>query len=185
MSQPTFTIDYTEPRSRLTNFFRYILTIPHIIVAGVWQYLAQILGFFQWWIILFTGKRNQGIWNMQRSWLAYSSRVYAYYSLMYDKWPNIGAEPNGEPIALAFNYEAPASRLTNFFRLIMIIPAAIVAAVVGIGFAICMVLSWITIVITGKHPQGLWGFMLKFHRFMTRLVAYSLMMTDTYPKFGA
>lgn len=185
MSTADLMIEYTSPRSRLTVFFRYILVIPHLMIAQVWGYLVVLLTVFQWFIILFTGKRNQGIWNMQRSWLAYASRVYAYYSLMYDKWPNIGAEPNGEPIALAFNYEASASRLTNFFRIIMIIPAAIVAAVVGIGFLVCMVLSWIAIVITGKHPRGLWDFMLKFHRFMTRYFSYTLLMTDTYPKFGA
>ena len=185
MSTADLMMQYTSPRSRLTVFFRYILAIPHLLIAQVWGYLIDLLTFFQWWIILFTGKRNQGIWNMQRSWLAYASRVYSYYTLMYDKWPNIGAEPNGEPVALAFTYEASANRLTNFFRMIMIIPAAIVAAVVGIGFIVCMVLSWIIIVITGNHPQGMWGFMLKFHRFMTRFVSYTMMMTDTYPKYGA
>ena len=185
MSTADLMIQYTSPRSRLTVFFRYFLAIPHLIIMGIWAYLIYLLTFFQWWIILFTGKRSQGIWNMQRSWLAYATRVLSYVWLMYDKWPAIGAEPNGEPVALMFNYEAKASRLTNCFRTLMVIPAAIVAAIVGIGAAICLVLSWLAIVITGKHPQGMWNFMLKYLRFATRMYAYMFMMTDTYPKYGA
>lgn len=185
MSQPTFSIDYTEPRSRLTNFFRYILVIPHFIVSGVWQYLAQILGFFQWWIILFTGKRNQSLWNMQRSWLAYSARVWAYYGLMFDKWPNIGAEPNGEPTSFSFEFESKANRLTNFFRVIWLIPTLIVAIFVMIGALICTALCWFAIVITGKQPRGMFDYLAKVHCFMVRLQASTLLMSDVRPKFGA
>jgi len=185
MSQPTFSIEYTEPRSRLTNFFRYILVIPHMVVSSVWQYLAQILGFFQWWIILFTGKRNQSLWNMQRSWLAYSARVWAYYGLMFDKWPNIGAEPNGEPTGFSFEFESKANRLTNFFRIIWLIPTLIIAILVMIGALICTALCWFAIVITGKQPRGMFDYLAKVHCFMVRLQASTLLMSDVRPKFGA
>jgi Domain of unknown function (DUF4389) len=185
MSQPTFTIEYTEPRSRLTNFFRYILVIPHIIVCGVWQYLAQILAFFQWWVILFTGKRNQSLWTMQNNWLGYAARVYSYYGLMYDKWPNIGVEPNGEPTSYHFEYQAEANRLTNFFRVLWLIPTAIVAIFVMIGALVTTVLCWLAIIFTGKQPRGMFDFLAKVHGFMVRVWACSLMMSDVRPKFGA
>jgi hypothetical protein len=185
MSQPSFTIENIERRSRLTTLFRGLLVIPHHFVMTVWQWLVQLLSFVQWWIILFTGKRSEGIWRMQNSWLSYAARVWSYYGLMYDKWPNFGAEPNGEPTTYSFEYTAGASRVKNFFRFIMIIPAAIVAIVVLIGAEIVTGISWFAIVITGKHPQGMFGFLLKVHRYMVRLSAYGMMMTDTYPKYGA
>ena len=37
----------------------------------------------------------------------------------------------------------------------------IVGLVVGIGGAILGVISWFAILFTGKHPRGMWDFMLK------------------------
>ena len=185
MSQPTFSIENIAKRSRLSTLFRIVLIIPHHLVMSVWQWLVQLLTFIQWWIVLFTGKRNEGIWRMQNSWLSYAARVWSYYGLMYDKWPNIGAEPNGEPTSYSFEYEAEASRLKNFFRFLMLIPAMIVAVFVLIGAEVVTGISWFVIVITGKHPQGMFNFLLKVHQYMTRVSAYSMMMTDTYPKYGA
>lgn len=184
MSALSFSIENLEKRSRLSTLFRLLLVIPHHIVLTVWQWLVQLLTFVQWWIILFTGKRNEGIWRMQNSWLSYAARVWSYYGLMFDKWPNIGSEPNGEPTTYSFEYVAKASRLTNFFRFIMVIPAMIVAIFVLIGAEIVTVISWFVIVITGKHPQGMFNFLLKVHQFMARVSSYSMMMTDTYPKLG-
>lgn len=185
MSQATFTIQYDEKRSRLTTLFRALLAIPHMIIMQAWQYLAQVLTIVQWFIILFTGKRNQGIWNMQNAWLGYAARVWSYYSVMFDKWPNIGAEPNGEPTSYSFEYSAEANRLTNFFRIFWLIPTIIVAFFVLIGASLCTVLAWIAIIITGKHPRGLFDFVAKTHTFMVRVETCALLMTDVRPKFGA
>jgi hypothetical protein len=184
MAAAQFSVEYTEPRSRLTTLFRAITVIPHVIIMNVWQYLAQILTFFQWWIILFTGKRNQGIWNLQNAWLGYAARVNAYWGLMFDKWPNIGAEPNGEPTTYSFTYEQKASRLSNFFRIIWVIPAILLSFVVMIGALITTLLCWFIILISGKQPQGMFNFLNKVHQFMTRLSSYVFLMTDTYPKYS-
>lgn len=185
MSAPVYTIAYTEPRRRLTTLLRYPLAIPHIVIMNVWQNLAQILAFFQWWVILFTGRRNEGIWKLQSAWLGYAARVSSYESLMFDEWPNIGAEPNGEPTTYSFAFEAPANRLTNFFRLLWLIPSLIVAIVVLVGAAVCTIVAWFAILFTGRHPRGLFDFVVKVHSFMVGLNACALLMTDTRPRFGA
>ena len=86
----TYDISYDETRSRLTTAFRIILAIPHVIVMTVWGYLAEILAFIQWFIILFTGKRNQALWDLQWAWLGYAGRVHGYTNLMYDPYPAFG-----------------------------------------------------------------------------------------------
>lgn len=185
MSQPVFTVNNLPKRSRVSVFFRMLLAIPHLFVVSVWQFVINIVTFVQWWIILFTGKRNEGIWRMQSAWLGYACRVHGYMGLLYDKYPAFGAEPAGEPTSYSFEYSAPARRLTNFFRFIMVIPAAFVAIFVLIGAEVVLFLSWFAIVITGKHPQGMFGYSLRVHQFMARLNAYTMYMTDDYPKFAA
>ena len=88
-----YDVVYTEARNRLTTVFRIILAIPHVIVAQVWAYLAEILAVVQWFIVLFTGKRNQGLWDLQWAWLGYNSRVFGYVYLLYDPYPAFGTDP--------------------------------------------------------------------------------------------
>ena len=127
VSELTFDIRYDDRRSRLTNAFRMILAIPHLIVVSVWGYFAEILGFIQWFIILFTGKRNRALWDLQWAYMGYAARVNGYVDLMFDPYPPFGTEVGTTPTAVALDYEEPASRLTNGLRFIWAIPAMIIA----------------------------------------------------------
>jgi len=184
MSTPTFTIEYTEPRRRLSVLFRGILYIPHYVIEYAWRVLAQVLAIVQWFIILFTGRRNEGVWNLQRSYLGYAARVWSYYGLSFDKWPNIGVEPNGEPTHFSFDFEADANRLSNFFRFLWLIPTLIVAILVMVVAIPCVVLSWFAILLTGKHPRGLFDFLAKTHAFMVHIQACAFLMSDERPRFN-
>jgi hypothetical protein len=183
--QPVFTVDYTPKRSRLRTFFRSLLAFPHMLLMSVWGSVVNLVTFFQWWIILFTGKRNESISRMQSNWLGYGARVMSYYTSMYDQWPNFGPEKGDEPTSFTYEFAPAANRLTSFFRMITIIPAAIVGFFVMIGAAFVYFFSWWAIMFTGKQPEGMFGYLLKTHRFYVGLNAYSMMLTDTYPKFGA
>jgi hypothetical protein len=182
MSAVTYDVTYTERRSRLTSAFRYLLAIPHLIVVGLWGYVAELLAFLQWFVILFTGRRNEGMWGFQRSYLGYNTRVTSYVSLLFDEpYPNFGSEWRGEPVAFDLAYEAEANRLTNALRLIWMIPALLVAIFLGIALAVVLFVSWLVIIITGKQPRGLFDFIARVNRFSFDLSAYGLLMTDVYP----
>lgn len=183
MSKPIFTIDYTTPRSRLTTLFRAFLHIPHYVIEYLWRALAQALAIFQWFVILFTGRRSRGIWSMQRAYLGYAARTNAYFGVMYDKWPNIGPEPDGEPTHFSFEFESSANRLTNVFRIIWILPTVIIALFVMILAAVCLVFSWLSIVVFARQPRVLFNYLAKTHAFMTHLSACTLLMSDVRPKF--
>src|SRR5262245_54903844 len=107
MEQVSYDVSYTEKRSRLTTAFRIILAIPHLILAGLWGYVAQFLAFIQWFIVLFTGKRNQGIFNFENSYLGYYARVYNYVDLMFDEYPKFGTDESGVPMRYDLGYEEP------------------------------------------------------------------------------
>lgn len=181
VSEPSFDVVYSESRSRLTVAFRYILAIPHIVIAAAWGYFAQLIGVVQWFIVLFTGRRNEGIWNLQHSWLGYSARVSGYESLLFDEWPAIGPDPEAERTMFRMEYEAEANRLTNALRFLWVIPAAFVLLFVGIGAFFVVIASWFSIVITGGHPRGMWDYLLRYLRFALRVSAYGYLMTDEYP----
>jgi hypothetical protein len=179
-----YDVTYEEERNRLTVAFRIILAIPHLILAYVWRELAQIVAVIQWFIIVFTGKRNEGLWNLQQSWLGYHSRVLGYISLLFDQYPAFGTDPGNAPVRTEISYEESANRLTTGLRFLWIIPAAIIAIFIGIASAVVTLISWFAILFTGKQPRGMWDFVLKAVRYTLQLETYALLMTDTYPKFG-
>jgi Domain of unknown function (DUF4389) len=180
----TYDVEYQESRSRLTVAFRYFLAIPHSIVVGLWGIFAQLLAFIQWFIIVFTGNRNEGLWKMQESYLGYSARVSGYTNLLFDQYPAFGTDPGQVPVRSSITYEPSGNRLTTGLRFLWIIPAEIVAFIVGIGGAVVVIITWFAIVITGNDPRNMWDFVLKVLRFSLQLQAYALLMTDVYPKFG-
>ena len=184
MAALTYDVTYTEARNRLTVAFRLILAIPHLIVAQVWGYLAQILGIIEWFVILFTGKRNRGMWDLQRAWLGYYGRAIGYVSLLHDEFPPFGTDAGNVPVRESLDFEENANRLTSGLRLIWLIPAAIISAVLGIAAQVLAVISWFAILITGKQPKGMWDFIHKAVSYLLQTQSYALLMTDTYPKYG-
>ena len=75
------------------------------------------------------------------------------------------------------------SRLTVFFRALMVIPLAIWCFFYGIAFLVVVVIAWFAIVFTGRWPAGLYDFAAGFTRFSSRVFAYLYLITDAYPPF--
>jgi hypothetical protein len=75
------------------------------------------------------------------------------------------------------------SRLTVFFRLLLVIPHAIWACVYGFAALVSVLLAWFAIVFTGRWPVALYDFTAGFLRFVGRLTAYMYLVVDQYPPF--
>lgn len=178
-----YDVQYSDQRDRLTTFFRYFTVIPHSIVAGIWGVAVYVVTIGQWFVAVFTGKRSRGIWEFQRSWLAYSSRVNSYADLTHDSFPRFGPEWGSEPVAFDHRYVEPANRLTTALRFLWAIPAAIILAVIGIGAGVVIVICWFAIVFTGRMPRGMFDFVVRYERFALNVMAYQLLMSDTYPRW--
>lgn len=88
------------------------------------------------------------------------------------------------PVTFEVDYVERRNRLTTFFRLLMVIPVAIVLYVFGIVASFAIVIAWFAIVITGRYPQGLYDFVADFNRFLARVTAYAVLLSDAYPPFS-
>ncbi|HSZ12769.1 MAG TPA: DUF4389 domain-containing protein [Solirubrobacteraceae bacterium] len=88
------------------------------------------------------------------------------------------------PVTFEVDYVERRSRLTVLFRLILVIPLAIVLYVFGILAYIVIVIAWFAIVITGRFPRPLYDFVASFTRMLARVTAYAALLCDPYPPFG-
>jgi hypothetical protein len=88
------------------------------------------------------------------------------------------------PVTFHADYVERRSRLTAFFRLILVIPAAIWLYIYGIVAGFAILIAWFAIVITGRYPEGLYDFVVGYTRMLARVTAYGALLCDPYPPFS-
>jgi hypothetical protein len=173
-----------ERRSRLTTFFRVLLAIPHLIVVGLWGILTAVLTIIAWFAILFTGQYPAGMWTLSTAWLTYNARVQGYVFLLTDPFPPFNGT-SYYPLMASVARQPSLSRLKTFFRGILIIPFYIVVYLFGIAAQVVAFILWLVIVVTGRAPEGMTGFVEMYVRYYTRFTAFMLLVTDAWPSFAS
>jgi uncharacterized protein DUF4389 len=88
------------------------------------------------------------------------------------------------PVKFEADFAERRNRLTAFFRLILAIPLVIALYFYAIIAAIAIVIAWFAIVITDRYPRGLYDFVARYLRFLTRATAYAGLLCDRYPPFS-
>jgi len=184
-------------RNRLTVAFRLILAIPHMLLVGgpgfgvgvgsdrtgVLGTVAAVAAVINWFIIVFTGRANEGLLSLQQYYLRWRARALAYEALLRDDYPPFG---DGDyPVSADF----PAviedrNRWTVGFRLLLAIPQLIVLFFVLIAWLVTAIIGWFAVLFTGRYPDGLWRFGEGVMRWILRVEAYLLLLRDEYPPFS-
>lgn len=88
------------------------------------------------------------------------------------------------PVTFEADYVEKRSRLTTFFRWLLVIPQFIVMAFYGLAAAVVVIIAWFALVFTGRWPRGMYDFVAGFFRYSTAVHGYWFLLTDQYPPFG-
>lgn len=88
------------------------------------------------------------------------------------------------PIHLVSTDDLVRSRLTVFFRLLLVIPAAIWAGLWGIAVFFAVVAAWFAALVVGRVPDGLHRFLASYLRYSIHVAAYLLIAANPYPGFS-
>jgi Domain of unknown function (DUF4389) len=184
MAQVQFDVPYSEQRNRGTVAVRIILAIPHLIIVSLWERVISIVAVIQWFIQVFTGKRNTSLNDFTIMYLNYAARAYAYVGLLFDEYPEFITDQGKTPTQFAMTSdEGPVNRLTVGLRIIWAIPAIIIGFGLGIAAFVVTVLGWFAILFTGHLPPGWHSFLVKAHKYILQQYAYLYLLTDEYPKY--
>jgi len=184
-------------RNRLTVAFRFILAIPHLLLVGgpgfglgvgsdrtgVLGAVAAVAAFINWFIIVFTGRANEGLLSLQQYYLRWRARALAYEALLRDEYPPFG---DGDyPVSADFPVVIEdRNRWTVGFRLLLVIPQLIVLFFVLIAWLVTAIIGWFAVLFTGRYPDGLWRFGEGVMRWILRVEVYLLLLRDEYPPFS-
>jgi hypothetical protein len=186
-----------EPRARLTVLLRPILAIPHVVLVGgpvlgllgagyrtgVFGLLALTIAFLDWAAILVTGQPLSGLQALKLSYLSWRARVLVYCALLRDEYPPFGEASYPARLRLP-DPPTERDRWSVGLRPLLVLPHLLVLAVLMLLWLIVAIYSWVTIVVTGRHPAGAWQFGKEVIQYSLRVEAYLLLLHDRFPPFA-
>lgn len=175
-----FRRDAIEGTSRATVAFRLILAIPHLIALWALSYAAAAVAIVAWFAVLFTACVPDGLYNFIGWVVRYGARVWAYVWLMNDRWPSFSESPD-DPVRVQLPGPERLNRAAVFFRVILAIPAAIVASLLSSGLAVAGILLWLVVLIRGRVPQPVFDATGSVVRYQTRFYGYLALLAARYP----
>ena len=197
-----FSVDYPDRElDRVTTAFRIFTAIPILIVlgtvdGGAWQWGTRhgtafaagaggLLFFGPLLMIVFRQKYPRWWFDWNLELLRFSARVGIYLGLMDDRYPSTDEH---QSVHLDIDYPDVQRDLNRWLPLVkwfLAIPHYIVLIFLSIAAIIVVVIAWVTILFTGRYPQGMFDFVEGVIRWENRVVGYAfLMVTDKYPPFG-
>ena len=187
----TVTFDPPERVPRWMPIISWLLAIPHMIVLYVLMIVAEVLLVVGWFCGVIAGRIPEGIVGFVAGVDRYRLRVATYLMFVRGSYPAFGGgssleDPGTDPV-VRIDY-GPAverrSRVTIFFRLLLVLPHYIVLSILGIALYVVMIIGWFAVLILGRWPEGMRDFVLGYLRWSTRVTAYYMLVTDDYPPFS-
>ena len=201
------TVDDDRRRSRLTVFFRLLLAIPHFVWIILWTIATFFAAIAGWVAALVKGRLPDGLHRFLSAYVRYATHLGAYMSLSANPYPGFTGEP-GYPVEVEIPPRQPQRRWTIALRLLLAIPALVLAATLGSGFggggggssqaddskaawffssgvggiaALCAFLGWFAALATGRMPLGLRNLAAYGIGYTAQAYSYALLLTERYP----
>ena len=189
-------------RNRLTVFLRLLLALPHLVWLMVWGTAASIVSFVLWLAVLIEGKAPESLHDFVAGYLRYATHVSGYLFLAANPYPGFRGRP-GYPVDVEIDAPAPQSRLSGLARLVLALPAILLAASLGAGFTWsasggfyvlfaavatssgvaggAAFLAWFAILAVGREPRGLRDITAYALGYGAQTGGYALLLTGRYP----
>lgn len=174
----------TLVRSRLTVFFRLLLALPHLIWLLLWGIVAFLAAIANWFATLFTARSPDALHNFLAAYVRYQTHVYAYLFLIANPFPGFTGAAGSYPVELSIDPPREQNRWIVGFRLVLAIPAILLAgAYAGLLYTVGL-LAWFTGLFTARVPLGLRNAGALALRYSAQTNGYLSLLTDAYPYTG-
>jgi hypothetical protein len=178
---PVLDVFPSERERRWTVLLRLLLLIPQGIVVAVLGIVAVIVVFLGWFGALFLGRLPEFAANYLAKYVAYETRVEGYGMLLVDRYPPFAFDAPDYPVRIEVR-PGRLNRFAVFFRLLLVIPAGIVQAVIYSGWSVCCFFIWVVVLVLGRMPRPAFQAVASVLRYKLRIEAYMYLLSSAYPK---
>jgi Domain of unknown function (DUF4389) len=172
---------YDLRRSRLTVFFRLLLSLPHFVWLLLWTIAVFFAAIAQWFVTLFRGTPAAGLHRFLTRFVRYRLHVYAYLMLVANPFPGFTGTAATYPLDLEVGGPERQNRWKTGFRILLVVPAVLVDSALGGAMISAAVLTWFYALVKGAAPWGLRNLSAYALRYDAQTQAYALLLTDAYP----
>jgi uncharacterized protein DUF4389 len=87
------------------------------------------------------------------------------------------------PVQILISDDLRRTRLTVFFRLLLVIPHYVWLLIWGIGALVAAIANWIATLVAGRPPDALHRFLATYVKYATHVHSYLYLAADPYPPF--
>jgi hypothetical protein len=171
-------------RSRLTVFFRLLLTLPHFVWLVLWTVAAFLAVILNWLATLVRGRPPEALHRFLASYIRYTVHVVAFLTLVANPFPGFTGRAGSYPVDPQIAPPERQNRWVTGFRLVLGVPALLVSSALGTLVAIVAFFGWFAALATGRMPQGLRNLGAYALRYSSQWDAYIYVLTDRYPYSG-
>ena len=173
-----------------TLFGALYIALPHAFILFFLSIGGGVLSFIAFWMILFSGRYPEHIFEYQVQLIRWRIRVYARIYNLADDYPAFGLSAIDERVTFEVPYPEKVSRLLLLIRIFfgviyVILPHAFILFFRVIWGSVLSILAWFSVLFTKKFPESWYEFLVGTLRWETRVGLYMSFMTDTYPPFSA
>jgi hypothetical protein len=167
-------------RSRLTVFFRLLLALPHFVWITLWSVPAFLAAIAAWVAALLLGRVPRPLHRFLAAFVRYVSHVIAFTFLVGGPFPGFTGTQGSYPIDVEIDPPTGQRRLMTLFRLVLAIPALLLASALGTALYFVAFLGWWAALVTGRMPRGLRDLGAAAIRYSAQTYAYMLLLTPRY-----
>jgi len=196
-----------EPLSQWLWLVKWFLAIPHFFVLFFLWIAFAFVTFIAWWAILFTARYPERLFRFNVGVIRWTWRVTCYAGpggLGTDRYPPFTLDDVPDyPARFDVVYPERLSRGLIFVKswLLAIPHYLVVALFVGGTYAwagdrywtgpaaaggligVLVFIAAVILLFTRRYPQSLFDLIIGLNRWVLRVEAYVLLMTDQYPPF--
>lgn len=166
---------------RLTVAGRLFLVLPHLIVLAYLGVAAVVVAVIGWFGALYLGRLPRVAADFLPGYLRWQTRVYAYLFFLTDVYPPFSVRDCAYPVRVTTK-PGRLNRWSVAGRLVLVLPALVVAATVTDGIAtVVLVAAWLIVLVSGRLPSSLHQMFAAFIRYQVRVIAYLGLVTSQYP----
>jgi hypothetical protein len=161
-----------------------LLALPHLVWLTLWGVAVVFTVVANWFVTLFAGRPADALHRFHGAYLRYLTHVSAYFDLVANPFPGFTGRPGIYPIDLQIAPRQTQNRWKTGFRIILGIPALLLASAIGSALGLVALFGWFVGLFTAKMPPGLRNLGVFALRYQAQVYGYLFMLTDRYPFSG-
>jgi hypothetical protein len=143
-----------------------------------------------WFVCLALGRMPQGFRDALAYALRYVAQTNGYLFLLTDRYPTSDPfQPSGQlrpgpqPVRIAVEDDGRRSRLTVFFRALLVLPHLVWLLLWGAVALVAAVVNWLVTLAMGRSPLVFHRFLTAYVRYATHVHAFWFLVANPFPGF--